>query len=136
MKLSLYYQESSGRSKGCGIVEFSSKREAQIAMETLNDSSLKGRAIFVREDREERKSGKMVDDVARHRGQKQIHDCENSACRVFVGNVSFDTSWQDLKDHFRRAGNVTRADILEVIEESMGCNMILYSVIVRPLGGI
>jgi RNA recognition motif-containing protein len=41
-----------GRSKGCGIVEFSSPEEAQVAIETLNDSLLKNRPIFVREDRE------------------------------------------------------------------------------------
>jgi RNA recognition motif-containing protein len=25
---------------------------------------------------------------------------------VYVGNLSYDTSWQDLKDHMRKAGNV------------------------------
>jgi len=32
--------------------------------------------------------------------------------QVFVGNLPYNTSWQDLKDHFRSAGNVVRADIL------------------------
>ncbi len=31
--------------------------------------------------------------------------------RVYVGNLSWQTSWQDLKDHMRKAGNVVRADI-------------------------
>ena len=39
-------------SKGCGLVEFGSAEEAQTAIETLTDTELKGRAIFVREDRE------------------------------------------------------------------------------------
>ena len=26
--------------------------------------------------------------------------------RVFVSNLSYDTSWQDLKDHFKQAGDV------------------------------
>jgi len=32
--------------------------------------------------------------------------------QIFVGNLPYHTSWQDLKDHFRSAGNVVRADIL------------------------
>ena len=39
-------------SKGCGLVEFSSAEEAETAIETLTDTDLKGRSIFVREDRE------------------------------------------------------------------------------------
>jgi len=31
--------------------------------------------------------------------------------RVYVGNLPWQTSWQDLKDHMRQAGNVVRADV-------------------------
>eukprot|EP01128_Nolandella_sp_AFSM9_P000569 TRINITY_DN1071_c0_g1_i1.p1 TRINITY_DN1071_c0_g1~~TRINITY_DN1071_c0_g1_i1.p1 ORF type:complete len:263 (-),score=60.70 TRINITY_DN1071_c0_g1_i1:688-1476(-) len=41
-----------GRSKGCGLVEFSNEEEAQVAVSTLNDTTLDDRMIFVREDRE------------------------------------------------------------------------------------
>ena len=43
-----------GRSKGCGIVEYATVEEANTAVETLNNSDLMGRQIFVREDREEK----------------------------------------------------------------------------------
>jgi RNA recognition motif-containing protein len=43
-----------GRSKGCGLVEFSTPEEAQRAIAELNDTELMGRMIFVREDREAR----------------------------------------------------------------------------------
>ena len=33
--------------------------------------------------------------------------------RVYVGNLSWETGWQDLKDHFRAAGDVTHADIMQ-----------------------
>ena len=42
-----------GRSKGCGIVEFSAPEEAAHAIRTLNDTMLNDRKIFVREDRED-----------------------------------------------------------------------------------
>lgn len=45
-------RDASGRSKGCGIVEYRTPAEAQEAINTLLDTELKGRLIFVREDRE------------------------------------------------------------------------------------
>ena len=44
--------DADGRSKGCGLVSFASDRNAARAMADLNQTTLKGRAIFVREDRE------------------------------------------------------------------------------------
>ena len=41
-----------GRSKGCGLVTFANPHDAARAIETLHDSVLHSRAIFVREDRE------------------------------------------------------------------------------------
>lgn len=38
-------------SKGCGIVEYSTKDEAQTAINTLSNRSLMGRLIYVREVR-------------------------------------------------------------------------------------
>eukprot|EP00232_Nephroselmis_pyriformis_P008293 CAMPEP_0182901446 /NCGR_PEP_ID=MMETSP0034_2-20130328/29651_1 /TAXON_ID=156128 /ORGANISM="Nephroselmis pyriformis, Strain CCMP717" /LENGTH=469 /DNA_ID=CAMNT_0025035859 /DNA_START=46 /DNA_END=1452 /DNA_ORIENTATION=- len=43
-----------GSSKGCGVVQFETKEEAQRAIELLNGSELGGRPIVVREDRQER----------------------------------------------------------------------------------
>ena len=33
--------------------------------------------------------------------------------QVFVGNLPFSTTWQDLKDQFKKVGKVARADIIE-----------------------
>ncbi|CAN0252818.1 unnamed protein product, partial [Laminaria digitata] len=44
--------DQGGRSRGCGIVEFANPEQAAQAIEQLNNSELKGRMIFVREDRE------------------------------------------------------------------------------------
>ncbi len=44
--------EPSGRSKGCGIVEFAAAEQAAAAIERLHNTQLNGRPIFVREDRE------------------------------------------------------------------------------------
>ncbi|KJP87814.1 hypothetical protein AK88_02570 [Plasmodium fragile] len=47
------FEDMQGRSKGCGIVEYATYEEAQEAINSLNDSKLDDRLIFVREDREE-----------------------------------------------------------------------------------
>ena len=45
-------ENGTGRSKGCGVCEFKNEQDAQKAIAELNDTDLKGRMIFVREDRE------------------------------------------------------------------------------------
>jgi RNA recognition motif-containing protein len=43
------FTDFSGRSKGCGIVEFDTVEEAQKAIDELNDTELEGRKVFIRE---------------------------------------------------------------------------------------
>lgn len=50
------FTESSGRSAGCGTVEFDSVDAATRAIATLNETELDGRNIFVRVDREQGKA--------------------------------------------------------------------------------
>lgn len=112
--------EANGRSKGCGVVEFASENEAQQAVETLTDTNLKGRMIFVREDRES--SGGAA-------GGFYLGNFSSSkrSSSVYVWNLAYETSWQDLKDHMRIAGNVDQATILTNSEgRSMGCGVVVY----------
>lgn len=44
--------DSDGRSKGCGLVDYDTVEEANQAISTLHDSTLMGRLIYVREDRD------------------------------------------------------------------------------------
>jgi RNA recognition motif-containing protein len=46
----------------------------------------------------------------RQRGEQQVEI--TVARRVYVGNLSYRTSWQDLKDHFGQVGTVRYADVL------------------------
>jgi RNA recognition motif-containing protein len=104
--------ERTGRSKGCGIVEYSTPEQAQEAISTLTDSDLKGRMIFVREDRE----------TASQAGGPPTHNVS-----VYIRNLSPHTSWQDLKDHMRKAGNVDSATILtDAAGQPMGCGVVVY----------
>ena len=96
-----------GRSKGCGIVEFSTPEEAKEACTSLTDTELKGRMIFVREDRENSDAG--------GRGPRPTRGGGGNGCSLYVGNLAYETSWQDLKDHMRQAGNVDQVCIQVVL---------------------
>jgi RNA recognition motif-containing protein len=91
--------------QGCGIVTFSTEEEAQHAIETLNDTELDGRKIFVREDREVASGGPAATSDRNSSGTRG-----HTATRVYIGNLSWNVKWQDLKDHMKQAGNVVHAD--------------------------
>lgn len=182
-------QDRDGRSKGCGIVEFSTPEGAKDAIEKLTDTELKGRKIFVREDREEgggggggkrgggggaegdaaptpaessnattapasggggRGGGGRQNNGGRggRRGGGRGGGASNKSTseslssgvvkaegggaeeadastptasattfeegsQLFIGNLSWETGWQDLKDHFLQIGEIDRADVAE-----------------------
>jgi len=112
--------EPDGRSKGCGIVEFATAAEAEEAISTLTDTDLKGRMIFVREDRETTSGGGGGGAVfGGYHGR--------GGTSVYVGNLAYETSWQDLKDHMRKAGNVDQANVLQDENgRSKGCGIVRY----------
>mmetsp|Transcript_108631 Transcript_108631/g.264141 ORF Transcript_108631/g.264141 Transcript_108631/m.264141 type:complete len:144 (-) Transcript_108631:54-485(-) len=79
-----------GRSKGYGIVEFASASDARSAIRELHDSYLGGRQILVRPNKEVK---------------------GEAASRLYVGNLPYRTSWQDLKDMFGDVAEVSHADV-------------------------
>lgn len=64
----------------------------------VQNSSIHGRPIFVREDREA--------------GRGSVN------ATIFVNNLSYETTWKELKDHFRQAGEVERAEVMEMPDGS------------------
>jgi len=124
-----------GMSKGCGVVEFSSRDEALRAIETLNEQTLLGRQVFIREDREEEArygqaavSSRPGYDGDRdggggrgYRGGRagafgafgsgRPNQSSGSSKQLYVGGLNWEVGWQDLKDLFRQSGDIVRADI-------------------------
>lgn len=91
-----------GMSKGCGVVEYATRDQAQNAINTLSNQTLMGRMVYVREDREQ---------------EPQFGDSRGTSYnslnnrQLFIQNLPYNVGWQDIKDLFRSAGNVIRADI-------------------------
>jgi RNA recognition motif-containing protein len=104
--------DETGRSKGCGIVEFERPDEALRAIGTMSNTNLGGRNISVREDREDRELG----------GPPQHHGRQ-----IVVHGIPYSMRWQDLKDLFKQCGNVLRADIVtDETGRSKGYGTILF----------
>ena len=94
----------SNRSKGCGIVELSTQEDARNAITTLHNSELMGRMVFVREDREVSSGSQAATSGANKPAP---------GTQLFVGNLSFSTTWQDLKDHFASVGVCEHAEVMK-----------------------
>ena len=131
-------QEHDGRSKGCGIVSFASARDAANAIRQLHDTELQGRKIFVREDREAETGGLPAPGSRGGRGggapaglppaRSQAGRIGSTGASVYVGNLSWETTWQDLKDHFRAAGEVSHADVMQEHDgRSKGCGIVSFA---------
>ena len=136
--------------KGCGIVEFETPEEAAAAIQTLHDTELEGRLIFVREDREDfelKGSGggggggggaPRPPPGAGKRGRFQPGQGPMSmpgahggqilvGRRCYVSNLPWECTWQDLKDHFASAGNVVYADVMsDETGRSKGCGIVEF----------
>ncbi|KAL8818676.1 MAG: hypothetical protein Q9191_007890 [Dirinaria sp. TL-2023a] len=114
-----------GMSKGCGIVEYATRDQAQQAVNTLSNQNLMGRLVFVREDREPEPRftgppaarGGYEGGAARGGyggGGYGGSPASSSSRQIFVNNLPYTVGWQDLKDLFRQAaqqGAVIRADV-------------------------
>ncbi|TKA69732.1 hypothetical protein B0A55_05269 [Friedmanniomyces simplex] len=123
-----------GMSKGCGIVEYATRDQAQTAITTLSNQNLMGRLVYVREDREVEPRFNAAGPPARGGfdggygarggfaggyggpmgGGMGMQGRGGGGNQIFVSNLPYQVGWQDLKDLFRQAvniGQILRADV-------------------------
>ncbi|QRC95039.1 hypothetical protein JI435_027700 [Parastagonospora nodorum SN15] len=122
-----------GMSKGCGIVEYATREQAQNAVATLSNQNLMGRLVYVREDREAepRFSNPTTSRGGFEGGPPGRGGFQGPGSfggppggapgggggggrQVYIANLPYNVGWQDLKDLFRQAahtGSVLRADV-------------------------
>ncbi|KAI9009992.1 hypothetical protein CLU79DRAFT_839797 [Phycomyces nitens] len=105
---------ANGRSKGCGVVEYKRPEDAQNAIRLLHKTEFMGRPVFVREDLKSETPGSTKE--------------APEECQLFVGNLPYFASWQDLKDLFRKAGRVRHTDIVTDPEtrRSSGRGLVIF----------
>lgn len=125
-------ERGDGSSKGCGIVEYSNAKDAARAIEQLHDTYLRGRAVIVREDREDfelTRSSKAGGKYGAYGPdqKRRSDDGVEVGTRIYVQNLAYTTSWQDLKDHFREVGHVVHSDVMKDLDgRSKGCGIVEF----------
>jgi len=68
--------------------------------------------MYLREDRVQ-SGGKGGGGGKGGKGGSRSDDKSSTGCQLFVGNMPFDTSWQEVKDHFREVGEVEHVEVME-----------------------
>ncbi|EMC95602.1 hypothetical protein BAUCODRAFT_576806 [Baudoinia panamericana UAMH 10762] len=127
-----------GMSKGCGIVEYATRDQAQAAINQLSNRNLMGRLVYVREDRETEPRFTSGEPAPRGGFQGGYGGGRGGmgggfggrggyggggfggggggagSNQIFVRGLPYSVGWQDLKDLFRQAvttGQIMRADV-------------------------
>lgn len=115
------------RSKGYGTVLFATLDEAKRAVEMFQNYMWFGRALEVREDRgfiDRAPPGGVPIGPEEPEEDQPVH----SERQLYIGNLPFEIQWQDLKDLFRNAGNILRADVVIGQDgRSRGYGTVLYA---------
>ncbi|OAV94381.1 hypothetical protein PTTG_03366, partial [Puccinia triticina 1-1 BBBD Race 1] len=88
---------------GFGFLEYDSVRDAEDAVHDLNGRDFMGERLIVEFAKAPR--GRDMHSGGHSGGPRR------GGFRLLVKGLSHETSWQDLKDFARQAGNVTRADV-------------------------
>ncbi|KAG8821048.1 hypothetical protein FRC19_008292 [Serendipita sp. 401] len=124
------------------IVEFSTQEDAQRAIKELSETVFMGRPVYLREDRETESRfgatpvpGKIGMAMAGYGGSggggsvppPRSSVGGNPGNQLYVGNLPYQAGWQDLKDLFRSAGNIVRADInIGIDGRAKGSGTVVY----------
>jgi RNA recognition motif-containing protein len=103
-----------GRSKGTGTVVFASQADAWSCIRGLNGQTVEGRVLGVHADNHHPSNGQSGTPLA--------------GFKVYVGNLPWSCSWQNLKDLGRPFGEVSFADLaLEPSGRSRGFGVLTFS---------
>ncbi|KZV96200.1 hypothetical protein EXIGLDRAFT_609505 [Exidia glandulosa HHB12029] len=102
---------------GFGFVEFESSKDAEEVVQTFNGKQFQGAPILVEFAKDNRPRREPYDDRGGGGygggggGAYPPRARRPPGVRLVVTGISRDTSWQDLKDFGREAGNISFADI-------------------------
>lgn len=95
-----------GRPRGFGFVTFSTKASAEDAIENLNAKELDGRVINVNHPRPRGETGGGRGGGGRGSGGRN-NDADKDDTKLYVGNLSFDTTLESVRVLFEEHGVVS-----------------------------
>lgn len=122
------------RSTGSGLLEYANVAAAQNAVATLNDTEMNGRLILVREDRiataptERTAAPKEKKDRKTKFSEMDPSDKVVEPNKVFVQNLTWDTTEEELVAAFCPVGDVTSVEIRQTRSgRSLGCGVVEFN---------
>lgn len=103
-------------SMGCGVVEFQSPEMAEFAVKSMATSQLKGRTVYCREDEPVQyyEDDETNTTPTYENDNKKTHqqDLSNHSKKVFIGNLDYGTTVEDLHQTFIVCGNLVSKELL------------------------
>ncbi|RUS27640.1 hypothetical protein BC938DRAFT_482962, partial [Jimgerdemannia flammicorona] len=96
---------------GFGFVEFRDHKDAEDVVYDFHGKEFLGERIIVELARGDRRRGERRSDDRRR--DERYGPSSRTQYRLVVEGLASGTSWQDLKDFMRKAGEVTFADVLK-----------------------
>ena len=100
-----------GRSQGWGLVEFASAAEVEYAISQCDGLDLDGREIRVRADKGSG-TGHAAKEAMPAKTRRNVADKVVDPHRIFVMNLNFDTTEDELADHCASSGEVASVELL------------------------
>jgi len=104
----MYFRDGT-RSKGWGLVTLANESDAARAISELNNADLDGRSIIVRQDRG---ATPKTDGSSKVADTKQ-EDAVLSTTKLYVGNLSWETTDNTLETVFSSSGSVDSAEVMK-----------------------
>lgn len=120
------FNDENGKSRGCGLVEFSSSEAAKEALRKMDRFDWKGRKLTIKRasDRERDEFGRLVGIKSRGGGGGGGSGGGGGGgrsgpdSRVYVSNLPYEMKWQDVKDLFR--DHVGESSYVELFNDEKG----------------
>ena len=110
------FKDSFGYPSGCGIVEFSTARDASNAVAALHQSAFKGRIITVK-----------LDDSNSAYKKKLTSPVITADNQIQVTNMPPSVTWQQLRDVCKEFGPVIRGEVLlDSSRRSKGVGIVVF----------
>ncbi|CAB9522689.1 29 kDa ribonucleoprotein A, chloroplastic [Seminavis robusta] len=93
--VSIPKNDDTGLSKGFGFVDMASQEECQAAIDNLNGSEFNGRTLRVNPS------------LPKDKAKKQARKTDDGTQKLYVGNLPFESSQEDISELFSKYGKVT-----------------------------
>lgn len=134
--------DGKGGSKGCALVYYRTEAEMKSACFNLYNSELKGRLLFVREDKEMPPPSPLLDEdddepngddkvsetTSKSKGKVKVPSIYVAENTLYVGNLSWRVTSTILKQFMESINyEVKRVAIYEADGRSKGCGVVEYS---------